>query len=68
MDNRQLISPSRQRTSTPVGFGQGFLSKEQYDNTEACPILSWLGSSWFLPVPSTENSNDGTRRFDVTDV
>ena len=27
--------------STSVGFSQGFLSKEQCDNTAASPILSW---------------------------
>jgi len=37
MENQHLISPSRQYSSTPVGFGQGFLNKEQCDNTEACP-------------------------------
>jgi hypothetical protein len=26
--------------SAPVGFGQGFLSKEQYDNIEESPTLS----------------------------
>jgi len=40
MENQQLEPPSRQCSSTPVGFGQGFLSKEQYDNTAAFPILS----------------------------
>jgi len=68
MDNQQLISSSRQRPSTPVGFCQGFLSKEQCDNTKACPILFWLGYSWFLSVPSPDNSNDGKRLFDVTDI
>jgi hypothetical protein len=38
MGNQQLVSPSRQCSSKAVGFGQGFLSKEQY-NTGA---LSWL--------------------------
>jgi len=33
MENQQLVSPSRQCSSTPVGFSQGFLSKEQRDNT-----------------------------------
>jgi len=36
----QLVSPSRQCSSTPVGFGQGFLSKEQCENTGASPVLS----------------------------
>jgi hypothetical protein len=35
------FSLSRQCSSTPVGFGQGFLSKEQRDNTgTSSPILS----------------------------
>jgi len=41
-------------------FGQGFLSKEISDNTAAPLILSWLGSSWFLPVSWTEMSVKGT--------
>jgi len=36
--------------------GQRFLSRAQYVNTGASPILSWPGRSWFLPVPSTEIS------------
>jgi hypothetical protein len=33
MENQQVSSSSRQCSITPVGFGQGFLSKEQCDNT-----------------------------------
>ena len=40
IENQQLVSPSRQCSCTPVGFGYGFLSKEQYDNTRAYTILS----------------------------
>jgi len=40
--NKQLVSPSRECSSTPAGFCQGFLGKEQCDNTGASPILSWL--------------------------
>jgi len=60
MENQQFVSPSRQCSSTPVAFCQGCLSKEQFDNTGASPILSWAGCSWFLPVPSTEISTEGT--------
>jgi hypothetical protein len=60
MENQQLSSPSRHFSSTPVGFGQGFLSKEQRDNAGASPILSSGGCSWSLPVPSTEISIEGT--------
>jgi len=45
MENKQMLSPSRQCSSTPVGFGHGFLSKEQCDNSWASSILSWPGSS-----------------------
>jgi hypothetical protein len=60
MENQKPVSPSWQCSSTPVGFGQGSVSKEQYDNTGASPILSSLGSSWFLPVPSIEITIEGT--------
>ena len=48
MENKRLVSPSRQRSSAAVGFGQGFLSKEQGDDTGASPVLCWPGSSWFV--------------------
>jgi hypothetical protein len=40
MKNQQVILPSQECSSTLVGFGQGFLIKEQYDNTGASSILS----------------------------
>ena len=40
MENQQLVSPSRQCSSTPAGFGQGL----RCDNTGTSPILS-SGSS-----------------------
>ena len=49
-------------------FVQGFLSKEQCDNTEESPILYWSGSSWTLPVTSTEISTEMTIVCDVTDT
>jgi hypothetical protein len=35
IEKEQLISPSRQGSSMPVGFGQRFLSKDQCDSTGA---------------------------------
>jgi len=35
--DQQLVSSSRKCSSTPVSFGQGFLSTEQCDNTTASP-------------------------------
>jgi hypothetical protein len=40
MENQQLVSSSRQRSSTPVCVGQEFLSKEQCDNIRASPHSS----------------------------
>jgi len=68
MENEQLISPSRQCSSTPVGFGKVLLSKDQCDNTAASPILAWPGSSWFLPVPSIKISIMGRRFCDATGI
>jgi len=55
-DPHQLVSSSRQCSSTPVGFRQEFHNKEQCYNPRESLIHSWLGSSWFSPVPSTEMS------------
>jgi len=35
-----LVSPSLQCSSTPVGFGQGLLSKEKRDDVAAFPELA----------------------------
>ena len=50
MENRQLISPSRQCFSTPIGFDQRFLNKEQCDNTGASPhsLMTWLSAKFYL--------------------
>jgi hypothetical protein len=39
MENQQLVSPSRQRSGTPVGYGQGFLSKSNVITLEHPHIL-----------------------------
>ena len=38
---QQLVSPWRKCSSTPVGFVQGFVSKEKCDNSGSSPIISW---------------------------
>ena len=53
-------APSWHCSSTPFGLGQGFLSKEQCDNTAASPLCSWPGFSWHLLVPLAEISIKGT--------
>jgi len=41
MEDQQFVSPSWRCSSTPVCFGQEFLSKEQCDKMKHPPILSW---------------------------
>jgi len=40
MTNQKLVSPLLQCSSTPVGFDQGCLSKEQCEDTGASAVLS----------------------------
>ena len=47
-ESKRLVSPSRKSCSAPVGFGQGFLNKEQSDNIGTSPTLSWPGFSRFV--------------------
>jgi hypothetical protein len=47
MENEHLVSPSRQCFTTPVGFGQGFLSREKGDNTGASPYSPNLDQTDF---------------------
>jgi len=41
MENKHLVSPSRQCSSAPVGFGWGFISKERCNNTHCYRLLYW---------------------------
>ena len=68
MENQKLVSPLRQCSSTPVSFGQGFLSKEQCEKPEASPILSWLVSSWFLLVHGLKSALKGQCICDTNDI
>ena len=60
MENKLFVSPSQQCSSTPAGFGQEFLTKEQRDNIGAFRKFSWPGSSWFLSVPNSEIGTEVT--------
>jgi len=60
MKTQQMISPSRQCSSTLVGLSQGFLNKNYVTTMDNPPINSYSGTSWFLPVPSTEIGIDET--------
>jgi len=68
MENQQLASLWQQCSNTPVGFGQGFLSKEKCDNTETSPILSNLAPANFYPFPRLEVAMNGRRYCDAANI
>jgi hypothetical protein len=68
MENQQLDSPSRQCSSTPVGFGQGFLSKEQRDNTAASPYSPDLATADLYLFPGLKSALEGQRLCDTPDI
>jgi hypothetical protein len=45
MENHQLVSPSRQYFSIAVGFGQGFLSKNNVTTLEHPPYFPYIASA-----------------------
>jgi hypothetical protein len=55
MENQVLVSPLRQCTITSVGFGQGFLSKQQYDNTNSTD----QSAADFHPFPQLKSAIKG---------
>jgi hypothetical protein len=62
-----LVSASRQCSSTPVGFDQGFLSKEQRDNTVVSPTAHDLASADFYLFPRLKSALKGRRFRYATD-
>ena len=65
MEDQELVSSARQCSSTPVGFGLEFLSKEQHDNTEASPDLA---PADFYLFPLLKSPLKGRRFGDATDT
>jgi len=68
MENQQVVSPSRQCSSTPVGFGQGFLIKEQYDDVGASPYPPGLAPAGFFHFPRLQSVLKGRRIRDAADT
>jgi hypothetical protein len=64
MENQELVSLSRQCSSTPVGFGQGFLNKKQSENIGAS-LTSDLGPAEFYPFRRLKSALKGRRFCDV---
>ena len=80
MENKQLVSLSRQYSSTPVGFDQAFLSKEQHGNTSASPDLdpadfylfvrlnsALKGRHFCVPTDTIKNATKELKRLSQND-
>jgi hypothetical protein len=64
-----LVSPSRQRSSTPVCFGQGFfLAKNNVTTVEHSPYSPDLTPSDFYLSPSIEIIIKGRRYCDAANI
>jgi len=48
MEKRKLVFRSWRCSGAQLGFGQEFLTKEQFDNTGVSPTFTRFGFSWFL--------------------
>jgi len=66
MENQQLVTPSRQCSKTPVGFGHGFLSKEKCDITGAPLHTPDLAPADFYLFPRKKSALKGRRFCDAT--
>ena len=62
MESQQLVSTSRQCSSTTVGFGRGFLDKEQCDKTTVSPALAPAN---FYMFPRLKSALNGRRFCDA---
>jgi hypothetical protein len=68
MRDQQLVCPLRLCSSTPVRFGQGFLSKEQRETIGASPHSTDLTSSDFCQFSQLKPALKGCRSCDVNNV
>jgi len=67
MENQRLVSTSLQCSSTPFGFEQDFLSKEQCDNTVVSPTPPDLAPTNFCLFPRLKSALKGRRFGYATD-
>ena len=68
MENQQLVSSSRQCSSSPVGFSQGFLSKEQCDNTGTPLYSPDLATAYLYLFRRLKSALKGLRFYDAIDI
>jgi len=68
MENRQLVSPSRKCSSTPVSFGQDLLANNNVTTAEHPPYSPDLPSAVFYLLPRLKSALKGRRFYDDTDL
>jgi hypothetical protein len=68
MENQQLVSSSLQCSSILSALGQGFLSKEQCDNTGESPYSSDLAPGDFYLFAPLKSTLKGRGFCDATDI
>jgi len=69
MENQQLVSPSRQCSSTPIGFGQGFfLTKKNVTKLDYPPYSPDLDPATFHLFSRLKSAFKGRRLCDATDI
>jgi hypothetical protein len=68
MQNQQLVSTSRQCSSSPVCFGSGFLSKDECNSTGASPILPDLAPAEFYLLLRLKSASKGRCFCADTDI
>jgi len=68
MENQQFVSPTLQCSSTPVGYGQGFLSKSSVTTLENPPYSPHLAAADSYLLPSLKSALKGRRFCDATEI
>jgi hypothetical protein len=68
MENQQLVSPSLQCSSTPVGFGEGFLKKNNVTTLEYPTYFPDLAPADFYLLPRMKSALKGRRFCDDTHI
>jgi len=68
MDSQQLVSPSRQCSSTQVGFVKDFLATNNFTTLEHSPYSPDLVPPNIYPFPRLKSALKGRRCCDHTNI
>ncbi len=60
VESEQLVTSSRQCSSTSFGQNPEVFSLPSNDYPRASGLFTWFGSEWFFPVPEDQRSADGS--------